>query len=61
MELGLASTPSGVCPPLKKGCVNKGVTFVWDDTTQPLIRTFTLLGQVPFGFWPIRLVDSVLK
>jgi hypothetical protein len=41
-------------PPLKKGYVNKGVTFVLEDTTtQLLISTFKLLGQVSFGFWPI--------
>jgi len=49
-------------PPPKKDYVNKGVTFVWEDTTTYLlISTFKLLGQVPFGFWPILLVDSVLK
>lgn len=53
---------SGNHPPLKKGYVNRGVTFVWEDTpTQLLISTFKLLGQVPFGFWPIPLVGSVLK
>ena len=48
--------------PQLKDYVNKGGTFVWEAaTTLVLIRTFILLVQVPFGFWPILLVGFCVK